>query len=136
MEPRDHVAKAKRIETSLQKFDPDKDGEMIIETCMLAATHYFNAAMHVEGLTNQLMDHAHTFRPPLDCYKDSPSLKLEAAMEPLKFIEQLRPDHCRGSKTTDRNIAGQCLKHFEEARSRFLEIVGPAAEETVWSVIQ
>ncbi len=86
MEPRDHVAKAQRIEASLRKLDPADDPEMIIETCMLAATHYFNAALHAEGITHPLIDHAHTFRPPLDGYIQNPSAELQTAMEALKFI--------------------------------------------------
>ena len=135
MEPRDHVAKAGRIEASLRKFNPDEDAEMIIETCMLAGTHYFNAAMHVEGMTVQLMDHAHTFRPTLDGYNQKPSPKLQAAMEPLKFIEQLRPVHCRGNEPADRGVVDKCLKSLEEAKAGFLEIVGDAAKRSVWTVV-
>ena len=135
MEPRDHVAKAQRIEASLRKFDPDDDPEMIIETCMLAATHYFNAALHAEGITHPLMDHAHTFRPPLDGYIKKPSAELQAAMEPLKFIEQLRPRHCRGTEPISRAIMDKCLQNLEEAKAGFLEIVGDAARPAVWSVV-
>ena len=135
MEPRDHVAKAQRIETSLRKLDPADDPEMIIETCMLAATHYFNAALHVEGITTQLMDHAHTFRPTLDGYIKKPSENLQAAMEPLKFIEQLRPKHCRDSEPISRVVIDKCLQSLEEAKTGFLEIVGDAARPTVWRVV-
>lgn len=135
MEPRDHVAKAQRIEASLRKFDSDDDPEMIIETCMLAATHYFNAALHAEGLTTQLMDHAHTFRPTLDGYIQKPSADLQAAMEPLKFIEQLRPRHCRDNEPVSRAIVDRCLQSLEEAKTGFLEIAGDAARPTVWRVV-
>ncbi len=135
MEPRDHVAKAQRIESSLRKLDPGNDPEMIIETCMLAATHYFNAALHVEGITNQLMDHAHTFRPTLDGYIKKPSAKLQAAMEPLKFIEQLRPRHCRDSEPISGAVMDECLQSLEEAKFGFLEIVGGAARSAVWRVV-
>ena len=135
MEPRDHVAKAQRIEASLRKFDPVDDPEMIIETCMLAATHYFNAALHAEGITHPLMDHAHTFRPPLDGYIQKPSADLQAAMEPLKYIEQLRPGHCRGTEPISRVLMDKCLQSLEEAKAGFLEIVGDAARPAVWSVV-
>ena len=135
MEPRDHVAKAQRIEASLRKLDPADDPEMIIETCMLAATHYFNAALHAEGITHQLMDHAHTFRPPLDGYVKQPGAELQAAMEPLKFIEQLRPRHCRGTEPIGRAIMDKCLQSLEEAKAGFLEIIGDAARPAVWSVV-
>ncbi len=135
MEPRDHVAKAQRIEASLRKLDPADDPEMIIETCMLAATHYFNAALHAEGITNQLMDHAHTFRPTLDGYIRQPGAALQAAMEPLKFIEQLRPGHCRDNEPITRAIMDKCLQSLEEAKAGFLEIVGDAARPAVWRVV-
>ena len=135
MEPRDHVAKAQRIEASLRKLDPDDDPEMIIETCMLAATHYFNAALHAEGITNQLMDHAHTFRPTLEGYIKQPGAALQAAMEPLKFIEQLRPGHCRDNEPITRAIMDKCLQSLEEAKAGFLEIVGDAARPAVWRVV-
>ena len=135
MEPRDHVAKAQRIEASLRKLDPVDDPEMIIETCMLAATHYFNAALHAEGITHPLMDHAHTFRPPLDGYIQKPSADLQAAMEPLKYIEQLRPGHCRGTEPIGRVLMDKCLQSLEEAKAGFLEIVGDAARPAVWSVV-
>ena len=135
MEPRDHVAKAQRIESSLHKLDPGNDPEMIIETCMLAATHYFNAALHAEGITHSLMDHAHTFRPPLDGYIQKPSAELQAAMEPLKFIEKLRPGHCRGTEPISRAIMDKCLQSLEEAKTGFLEIVGDAALSAVWRVV-
>lgn len=135
MEPRDHVAKAQRIEDSLRKLDPDDDTEMIIETCMLAATHYFNAALHAEGITHQLMDHAHTFRPALDGYNNKPSANLHAAMEPLKFIEQLRPRHCRDSEPITRAVMDECLHSLEEAKAGFLEIVGDVARPAVWRVV-
>ena len=135
MEPRDHVAKAQRIEASLRKLDPADDPEMIIETCMLAATHYFNAALHAEGITNQLMDHAHTFRPTLDGYVKKPGAALQAAMKPLKFIEQLRPGHCRGTEPLSRAIMDKCLQSLEEAKIGFLAIVGGAARSAVWRVV-
>lgn len=135
MEPRDHVAKAQRIEASLRKLDPVDDPEMIIETCMLAATHYFNAALHVEGITHQLMDHAHTFRPPLDGYIKKPSANLQAAMEPLKSIEQLRPRHCRYTEPVSSEIIDKCLQSLEEAKAGFLKVTGDAARPAVWRVV-
>jgi hypothetical protein len=64
--PREHILKARRLEASLRKLDPANDFEMIIELCMLLATHLFNAALSVEGATRGHSDQSHTTRPPLE----------------------------------------------------------------------
>jgi hypothetical protein len=64
--PREHILKARRLEASLRKLDPANDFEMIIELCMLSATHLFNAALHVEVVTHGHSDQSHTTRPPLE----------------------------------------------------------------------
>ena len=46
MKPFEHIQKAGRLEASLRKLDPLDDYEMVIDTCMNATTHYFNAALH------------------------------------------------------------------------------------------
>lgn len=133
MYPSDHVAKARRIERSLMKFDLMEDYEMVVECCMLATTHYYNAALHVEGISIPLIDQAHTFRPKLDMYRRTPSSKLQSGMERLKFIEQLRPKHCRKSEPVDRKLMENCIKSFEEGKSIFLEIIGDAGKPEFWT---
>jgi hypothetical protein len=133
MYPYDHVAKASRIERSLRKFDVEKDQEMIIECCMLAATHCYNAALHVEALSIPLIDQAHTFRPTLDMYSKKPSARLKEGMAPLKFIEQLRPKHCRGKAPVGRALIDECLQKYEKAKAIFLEIIGDNGKPEFWT---
>ena len=134
MFPSDHVAKAGRIEKSMRKLDPQADYELVIECCMLAATHFYNAALHVEGVSIPLIDQAHTFRPTLDMYSQAPSDKLRSGMAGLDFIEKLRPKHCRGDAPVDAALIKECLTHYAQAKSVFLDIVGPAGKPEFWTV--
>ena len=40
------MLKAEWLEASLKNLKPLEDFEMMVELCMLAATHLFNAALH------------------------------------------------------------------------------------------
>ena len=132
MRTREHVLKAGRIEATLRKLDSERDYEMIIETCMLAATHLLNAALHTRGVTHGHSDQSHTIRPPLEFFRKPVDAELEEAMKPLKFIEGLRPLHVRGGAPHDPQMVEQCLGAFETAKQGFLGIIGDAADKPPW----
>lgn len=132
MRPREHVLKAARLEATLGRLDRSDDAEMIIEVCMLAATHFLNAALHVRGVTHGHSDQSHTNRPPLSSFRKSPDTAIEEAMAPLAFIESLRPVYVRGGEVCGADVAERCLVSFEEARARFMEIIGTAADPPAW----
>ena len=128
----EHIQKAGRLEASLQKLDPVDDYEMVIDTCMNAATHYFNAALHAEGVTYEAHDLNHTTRPSLRAFSASPSANLREAMKPLEFLEEIRPRVVRGTEPCERETADKCLACFEEAKRGFLKIIGNAADPPLW----
>lgn len=136
MRPREHILKAERLETSLKKLQPSDDFEMTIELCMLAATHLFNAALHIEGVTHGHSDQSHTVRPPLDYHKKSPSDAMRQGMEALSYIEKLRPTYVRGGTPYTKEIADACLENYGKAKEIFLNIIGDAANEREWSEVR
>jgi hypothetical protein len=136
MRPREHILKAERLEATLRKLKPSDDFEMLIELCMLAATHLFNAALHVEGVTHGHSDQSHTVRPPLDYHKKSPSEAIRQGMEALSFIEKLRPVYVRGGTPYTKDISDACLENFANAKEIFLRVIGDAASDREWSGVR
>ncbi len=132
MKPFEHIQKAGRLEASLRKLDLEEDYEMVIDTCMNAATHYMNAALHAEGVSHEMQDQGHTDRPPLKFLSISPGGELQKAMRPLKFIEEIRPRHVRGTERCERETIEKCVACFDEAKRMFLKIVGDAAKPPLW----
>lgn len=132
MTPYEHIKKAERLEATLQKLDPEDDYEMVIDNCMNAVTHYMNAAFHAEGITHEMQDQGHTSRPPLRFLSSSPRGKLKKAMGPVEFIETLRPRFVRGTEPCERETIEKCINCFEEAKRRFLEIIGEARNPPLW----
>jgi len=135
MRPREHILKADRIEASIGKLTPAEDFELVIELCMLAATHLFNAALHVEGVTHGHSDQSHTVRPPMDYHRKSPSGALRQGMEALSYIEKLRPVYVRGGAPFDDEVADACLARYAAAKESFLGVIGDAANEREWSEV-
>ena len=133
MKPREHVAKGDRLVATIQKLDPVKHFEMIIENCMNAGTHYLNAAFHVEGLTHEHHDQAHSFRPPLELFSNKPSPGMAKAMDALAFIEGLRLEYVRGAGEYDADLMKKCMDCFEESTNGFLKIVGDERKVPVWA---
>ncbi len=128
----EHIQKARRLEASLQKLDLVDDYEMVIDICMNAATHYFNAALHAENVTYEAHDQIHSARPPLQAFSASPGAGLREAMKPLEFLEDIRPRIVRGTEPCERETAEKCLACFEEAKRGFLKIIGNAADPPLW----
>ncbi|MBX9810044.1 MAG: hypothetical protein K2Y16_00325 [Burkholderiales bacterium] len=99
----DHLEKASAFERALAKLNPLVDGELYTVFLMRAGTNRLNAALHALGITTdgaataaKLGDLNHTYKPKLNSTVP-PELK-EAFMR-LSYIEDLRPDYVRGSKT-------------------------------------
>ena len=136
MRPREHILKAERLEATLNKLKPAEDFEMVIELCMLAATHLFNAALHVEGVTHGHLDQSHTVRPPLTYHQKSPSSAIRKGMEALAFIEKLRPVYVRGGTPFEQGVADACLQHFANAKKIFFGVIGDAASDREWSEVR
>ncbi len=128
----EHIQKAGRLEVSLQKLDAADDYEMVIDNCMNSATHYFNAALHAEGVTYHAHDQLHSARPPLQVFSASPSTGLREAMKPLEFLEEIRSRIVRGAEPYERETVEKCVSCFEDAKRGFLRIIGNAADPPLW----
>lgn len=127
-----HIAKAERIEATLKKLDVVQDYEMIIECCMLAGTHYMNAALHTAKISHPMQDQVHTFRPPLEFLRKEVGPEFLRGAKPLQYIEGTREDHVRGGAPYDRALVERCLTCLQEAKEAFLAVVGPARNKAVW----
>jgi len=109
---------------------------MVIELCMLAATHLFNAALHVEGVTHGHSDQSHTVRPPLEYHRKSPSDAITKSMGALSVIEKLRPVYMRGGAPFEQKVADACLENFSNAKQIFFYVIGDAASDREWSEVR
>lgn len=96
MEIQDHVRKAQRISSSLEKCDVD-DYEARIEGAMLAATHWFNAALHAKGIRPAQQDVMHGTKLSVEEHKRCETL-LGPLVEALEVIEELRSPYVRGAQ--------------------------------------
>lgn len=132
MQPREHIAKGERIEATARKLDRERDYEMLIEIFTNAGTHYMVAAMHVEGVTHEFFDSAHTFRPPPEFYARPPSPALQKAMDTFTVIENHRQAHIRENGKYDAELMDEVFKSFDAAKSAFLEIVGKSRDIPSW----
>jgi hypothetical protein len=124
MKPSEHLVKAKRLEASLARLDPEADYEMVVELCMLAASHYFNVALHATDVTHEAMDQSHTFQPPMRYLSRAPGPEIQRGMEALRFVEGLRKRFVRGGAAYDLATIAQCLERFDEAKVAFLSAAG------------
>jgi hypothetical protein len=133
MRPREHILKARRLDASLNKLSPENDFEMVIDLCMLAATHLLNAALHVEGVTHGHSDQSHTKIPPMEYYCKTPGEVIQSGTDALAVIEKLRPTYVRGPKPFDALVAESCLANYATAKNCFLKVIGDAANSREWS---
>ncbi len=133
MRLREHILKANRLEATLRRLDEAEDFEMVIDLCMLAATHLLNAAMHAEGVTHAHSDQGHTSTPPLDSYSKKPSGKILHGVEALAYIENLRPIYVYGDQGYDSSVAKACFSRYEEAKDCFMEVIGELSTQPGWA---
>jgi len=96
MQIKEHVRKAERITSSLEKCDAN-DYEALIEGAMLAATHWFNAALHGKGIRPTEHDVMHGTKLTVEEHKRCETL-LEGMVEALEVIEELRSPYVRGAE--------------------------------------
>jgi hypothetical protein len=137
-----HIVRAEHIEATLRKLNLEDDYEMVIENCMLALTHYYCAALHVEGVTPVFFNPPHVNNPPLHYFRRSPSQELKKAIEHLKYIEKIRNPHLRGlgslspsdivDVSYDPNIVQKCLKCFDKGKTIFLNIIAEQVKKPEW----
>lgn len=96
MEIHQHVTKAERLSSSLAKCGDD-DYEARIEGAMLAATHWFNAALHSKGIRAVHNDTMHGTKLTVEEHKRCETL-LAPLIEALEVIEELRSPYVRGAE--------------------------------------
>ena len=127
-----HIAKAQRLEATLKKLDPEDDYEMIIDLCMLAGTHYYNAALHAADITPQMHDQGHSAAPPLEYLRKSITPEIKSGVELLAYIEGIRPTYVRGNTPCDGAQLERVLNAFETIKKTFSVVIGNAGETAVW----
>ena len=111
----DHLTKAERIERTMNRhFDADDQYEMCIENCMLAGTHYLNAVLHKNGLTDEAGDLLHSDKPPLGQAVSEDVAEMMAAM---KYIEVLRPRYLRGTDEWQPDEGKRCRENYQKVKS-------------------
>ncbi|WP_137122054.1 hypothetical protein [Segeticoccus rhizosphaerae] len=109
MDSQAHVRKARRLEATLYRLELTADSETIIETCMLAGTHYLNALAHDNGILDVSDDLLHSDKPELGMpIPDG----LAPAFASMKFIEDLRPGLVRGPDDPSEDDVQKCLDNF------------------------
>lgn len=124
----EHLAKAGAFERAFAKLDPVEDGELYIVLLMRAGTNRVNAALHALGITtdstapppNTVGDLNHTYKPPLAV--EIPE-QMQQIFKRLSFIESLRSDYVRGSKTVDHDLAAACDTAYAYIRSETQRIL-------------
>ena len=118
MSPKDHRAKAEKIERSLAKCDPS-DYEIRIEGAMLAGTHWLNLALHALGVTAPHIDVMHTYLltvNELRKYRVADAALLDALGE----IEDMRPPYVRGNFPGGQKAAERALSLLAAIRNTAL----------------
>lgn len=89
-----HREKALKIESSLARCGPG-DYEIRIEACMLAGTHWVNAALHNLGANGVDQDVMHTYMLTVNEFRRLCAANSEL-MTALAEIEDVRPLYVRG----------------------------------------
>lgn len=107
----EHIARAESFERSIARLDPIEDTELYVVFLMRAATNRVNAALHALGVTDTVAsamrvgDLNHTYKPKLE--GDLPS-EVQRMFQPLKYLEDLRPDYVRGPLVLTPELADAC----------------------------
>lgn len=126
-----HLTRAKSFEASLAKLDPIEDSALYIVFLMRAGTNRVNAALHAMGITdvtpsaNRVGDLNHTYKPRLE---GTLPREVEQMFQPLSFIENLRPQHVRGSQTLTPDLVKQCREAYEQIVANTTDIMDSVTE--------
>lgn len=92
-----HLALAQRWDVTLSKMDPQEDHTAAIEICMMMGTTLLNAIFHKRGIREEAYDQNHTTRPPIPPEAEARiTPDVQAIMDELHYVEQMRGLHCRG----------------------------------------
>lgn len=120
MQIKEHVSKAERITSSLAKCDAS-DYETLIEGAMLAATHWFNAALHAKDIRPVQQDAMHGTKLTVEEHKRCETL-LEGLVEALEVLEELRSPYVRGAEPRGEEAGALAMEKlaFIAARARNL----------------
>ena len=108
MTPAGHRGIAERIARSLEKVAAS-DYEAVIEGCMLAGTHWFNAALHEMGISAENRDAAHVEYMVVHERRKA-WLVAPAMVEALERIEDMRALHVRGNADGGEEAAAEALR--------------------------
>ena len=118
MTPELHRSKAERIARSLHKCTT-ADYEAVIEGVMLAASHWFNFALHQYGLRPPEFDVLHAeFLTKAERLRMT--LVMRETVEALEQIEASRALYVRGSAEGGEGMARTALELLERIRSAAL----------------
>ncbi len=96
MRVEEHIYKAKRLSASIGKCSRE-DYEALIEGAMLAATHWFNAALHRVRIRAEDDDVMHGTKLTVEEHKRCETL-LPELLDALEVIEELRSPYVRGAE--------------------------------------
>lgn len=122
MKLNDHVTKARRIEaTMVNKLDPDKDYELVLEAYMLAGTHLLNAILHKFSVTEEEFDLSHSDKPKLNMPIDA---TLRPLFDDMKYIEDLRPGYLRGARAWSVDDGKRCLRSYQQVKQFAEKVLG------------
>ncbi len=108
MTPERHRGVAERIARSLEKVAAS-DYEAVIEGCMLAGTHWFNAALHEMGLSAPDRDVMHVEYMVVHERRKA-WLVAPAMVEALERIEDMRALYVRGNADGGEAAAAEALR--------------------------
>jgi hypothetical protein len=133
MQTQEHLRRAESFERSAGKLDPIEDTELYVVFMMRAGTNRVNAALHAMGVTDvqasaaRVGDLNHSYKPRLEGKLPAP---VEQMFEPLKYIEDLRPQYVRGPQTLTPQIARECRQAYDDIVARTEQVIGRAKEAT------
>lgn len=114
MTPAQHRAKAQRIERSLARLGPD-EVELRIEAAMLAGTHWLNAVLHEDGVTEPSADVMHTYMLVVNELRRL-RLVRDGLIDALTDIEDIRPAWVRGNLPGGAQAAERALAQLARLR--------------------
>lgn len=122
----EHLARALSFETSAAKLDPIQDTELYVVFLMRAATARVNAALHALGVTDpvaagvRIGDLNHSYKPRLE--GELPA-EVRQIFEPLKYIEDLRPEYVRGPLLLTPELVAACRRSHDDIVARTTAII-------------
>ncbi len=114
MTPEFHRDKANRITRAMRHFTT-RDYEAVIEGCMLAGTHWFNAALHKFGLRPDDHDVLHA-----EYLHKADRTRIEIVapriLEAIDEIESFRALYVRGNMKNGGRAARRALRNLDVIR--------------------